>query len=226
MSIKSTARLAGLLYFVMAILDVLGYLYAPAKFLVAGNAAATVAKITADPLLYRALIATSLIGQILFIFVVLTLYQLFENVGRAAARLMVVLVCIGVAGEFVAAASRMSPLFVPDVALAYSFLRVGGTLNQILTVFWGLWLFPFGILTIKSRFLPKILGILLIVAGVGYVVSCFTYIVFPASLRTVSRIVMPLYFGELPIIFWLLLVGAKEPVDSAATWPLTQPTSR
>jgi predicted transporter len=96
-------------------------------------------------------------------------------------------------------------------ALAMGALRLGNSLGQLLLAIWGLWLFPFGILTIKSGFFPKVLGYLLMMAGVAYVISCVTAIVFPANIDAVSRVVMPLYFGELPIVLWLLVMGAKVP---------------
>jgi hypothetical protein len=105
-SIKKTARLAGLLYVVMSMMMVFSYMYLPAKFLVPGDAAATARKITDATLLYRVGVLTDLAAQILFIFVVLTLYQLFKDVSRTLARLMAVLVCVGVAAEIV----NLSPI--------------------------------------------------------------------------------------------------------------------
>ncbi|MBI4500479.1 MAG: DUF4386 domain-containing protein [Gemmatimonadetes bacterium] len=81
-------------------------------------------------------------------------------------------------------------------------------------------LFPFGILTIKSGFFPKALGVLLMVSGFAYVVSCVTSVVFPAHLQTVSQVVMPLYFAELPMVFWLLVMGAKVPQVEAQLSPV------
>ena len=223
-SIKTTARLAGLLYVVMSIIMVFSYMYLPAKFMVPGDAAATARKITDAALLYRFGILGDLVAQILFIFVVLTLYQLFKDVSRTHARVMVVLVCVGVAAEIVNLATHLAPLILlsgadylsvftkPELdALAMGSLRLGNSLGQMLLAIWGLWLFPFGLLTIKSGFFPRVLGILLMFAGVAYVVSCVTSIVFPAYLSVVSKVMMPLYFGELPIVIWLLVMGAKEP---------------
>jgi hypothetical protein len=71
------------------------------------------------------------------------------------------------------------------------------------------WLFPFAFLTFKSGFLPKFLGVLLILSGVAYVVSCATAVVFPAYSDAVSRFAMPLYFGEFLVVLWLAFIGAK-----------------
>jgi hypothetical protein len=212
----------------MSILMVVGFLYAPARFIVPGDAAATAHRITEGELMYRVTVLTSLVGQILFIFLVLSLYNLFRDVDKRQARLMVALVCVGAAAEIVTIADRIAPLIFlsgadylsvftkPQLdALAMGFLRLASNLGNLITIFWGLWLFPFGILTIKSGFFPKILGALLMVAGLGYLVSCFTFIVFPAHVHVVSQAVMPLYFGELPIIIWLLVMGAKVPKAEA-----------
>jgi predicted transporter len=83
--------------------------------------------------------------------------------------------------------------------------------NTIDTAFWGLWLFPFGILVIRSGFFPRVLGILLMVAGFALLTSSVTAIVLPAYEGVVSRVTMPLSLGEFPIIFWLLIKGAREP---------------
>lgn len=226
-SIKTTARVAGLQYVVMATIMVFSYMYLPGRFIVPGDAAATASRITAATLLYRVGVLSDLTAQILFIFVVLSLYQLFKDVSRKLARLMVVLVCVGVAAEIVNLANHAAPLVFlsgadslsvftkPQLdALAMGFLRLGNALGQIVLAIWGLWLFPFGILTIRSGFFPKLLGYLLIAAGVAYVVTCVTAIVFPAHRGVVSQIVMPLYFAELPMVFWLLIMGAKAPAEA------------
>jgi Domain of unknown function (DUF4386) len=66
-------------------------------------------------------------------------------------------------------------------------------------VFWGLWLLPFGLLVYKSGFLPRIIGAWL-------VLNCFAYLA-----QVVAGILFPLQFGELAIMLWLLIVGAKRP---------------
>jgi hypothetical protein len=109
-------------------------------------------------------------------------------------------------------ADYMSVFTKPQLdALALGSLRFRSGGAAVPMGFWGLWLFPFGILVMKSGFFPRILGILLLVAGFAYVVGSATSIVMPAHRQVVSRVLMPLYFGEVPIIFWLFLEGAKVP---------------
>ena len=220
-STKALARRAGLLYFLMSILMVYGYMYASKFF--AGDAATTARKIAENELFYRGTILISLVAQILFVFVVLYLYRLFRDVNAHLARLMVCLVCIGVAGEVVNAACRMAPLLLAGnsdfqsaftesqrVTLGDGVLVLVNNLARFLTAFWGLWLIPFGILTIQSGFFPRVLGFLLMAAGLGYMVTCVAYILLPAILPTIAPIAFPLYFGELAMVLWLLVMGAKD----------------
>ena len=102
-------------------------------------------------------------------------------------------------------------------ALAYLFLRLHDQGITVASIFWGLWLFPFGILVIRSGFIPRLLGVLLWIAGVGYAASSFATLVLPRYAPLVSQVAFPLYFGELPIVFWLLIWGVKpRPTDALA----------
>ena len=206
----------------MAILAMVGYFYLGPRFVVSGDAAATARTILEHEQLYRLSILIQLVAMVLFILVVVELYRLFEDVDRYQARLMVALVGTGIAAAFTSFAFNAAPLVLlgradelsalsrPQLeALAYAALRLADKLGEVLTSIWGLWLLPFAALTIKSGFLPKFLGVLLILSGAAYVVTCVTAIVFPASLEAVSKLAFPLYFGEFVVILWLALVGAR-----------------
>lgn len=96
-SLKSTARRAGLLYLLILILAPLNLIYLPSVFIVPGNAPATALKITSGELLYRAGVLVDLLGSLIFLFLVSCLYDLFKEVDRSLARLMVLLVAVCVA---------------------------------------------------------------------------------------------------------------------------------
>ena len=222
-SIKRTARLAGLIYTVMAIMNILGFTHAYGRFVVPGDPAATVRKIADHETLYRIAIFNDYAAHILFLVLIAMLYDLFCDVNRRHALLMVLLVVVPVAAQFANLVERLAPLTVMDAdylsvftkpqqdAIARGFLGLHSNSAVIAMAFWGLWLFPFALLVIKSGFFPRILGILLMAAGVGYTVVGSTMMVFPEHLQLVGKAMMPLYFGELPIVFWLLIKGAKEP---------------
>ena len=225
--IQATARRAGALYFlllIMGLVDMFGF----SHFIVSGDAAATARNIAAAEPMYRIGILTDFATLVLFVFVVVSLYKLLKDVDIWHAMLMVIFVSVGVTIGFVNLLNKIAPLVLlgganylsvfnkPQLdALALGFLSLNEAGNIVDSAFWGLWLFPFGILVIRSGFLPRVLGILLIVAGFAYLTISVTSIVLPAYQPIVSRVMMPLGFGELPIIFWLLIKGAKVPSHNA-----------
>jgi hypothetical protein len=159
----------------------------------------------------------------------LSLYNLLKDVDRKHARLMVMLVAVGVAVGVVNLLNQIAPLILlsgadflsvftkPQLdALALGFLRLRNSGSHVAMAFWALWLFPFGILVIKSRFFPTVLGVLLIVGCFAYLAVSFTAIVFPAHLQVVNQVTLPFYaIGELSMIIWLLVKGAKVPEPEA-----------
>ena len=95
-------------------------------------------------------------------------------------------------------------------ALALAYLRLRSSGLVVAQLFWGLWLFPFGMLVIKSRLFPRILGVLLIVACVGYVSASSTFFVLPAYSHPVTHLAQLLGgLGECAMILWLLIKGVK-----------------
>lgn len=223
---RKTARLAGLLYLVSSIPGAFSLLYVPGKLFVRGDAAATADRIRTSETLFRVGIAAELLSSTLFIFVALVLYRLFKPVAEKAALAMMVLILLSfpislfdvvneiAALNFAGVGRAASVLSVFDLrqrdALAYLFFHLHGQgLVVVAQVFWGLWLFPFGICVIRSGFIPRFLGILLMITGCGYVASSFTEVVLPQYRDAVGQVTTILTAAELPIIFWLLIWGAK-----------------
>lgn len=226
--IKRAAREAGLLYLVMAVLTMVGYFQLNRLFFVSGDPAATARNILLHERLYRTSILLDLVVEILFILVALALYRLFKDVDRNQARVMVALVGTGIAAQFAGMALNVVPLMLLKSAdhltaftgpqletLSYAALSLLGRQGEILTSLWGLWLFPFAILTIRSGFLPRFLGVLLILSGIAYVASSAAAIGFPEYVGTVRRFAFPLYFGEFIVVLWLALVGARPRAEAA-----------
>ena len=103
-------------------------------------------------------------------------------------------------------------------ALAMLFLRLHGQGNVINEIFWGLWLFPFGVLVMRSGFLPRILGVWLIINGFAYVVLSFAGLLLPQYQDVAFRSAFPLLLGELAIMLWLVIKGAKvQPLPAPAS---------
>src|SRR5882762_8810366 len=101
--------------------------------------------------------------------------------------------------------SRRDALFVLFVRLHH---------HQIVAaeILWGLWLFPMGALAYQSRFLPRFLGVWLIINGVAYVVLSVTGLFFPDYQNKVFILSQPALFGELAMMLWLVIKGANPPV--------------
>ena len=220
-STKRTARLAGLAYLLLGITSAFGLLCAP---LVRGDTKAIAYKIAASELLFRVSIVSDLISQVCGIFLVLLLYRLLRPVNRNHAALMVILFLVSVPISFVLAlndvaaqillsgARSLSAFTRPQLdILAMVFLRLHINGVFALEIFWGLWLFPFGLLVFKSRFLPRALGVLLIIAGFAYVAHSLTSLLLLPGHQSIayqSATMVARAAGELPIMFWLLIKGA------------------
>lgn len=231
-SIKARARQAGVLYLLLAITGAFATIYVPGAFIVAGDATATARNIATGELTYRIGIYGSLVSSIIFLFLGLSLYHLLKDVDRKQATLMVMLVAVNAAVSVVNLLNRVAPLILlsgadflsvftkPQLdALALGFIRLHGSVTHLEMAFWGLWLFPLGILVIKSRFFPRILGILLIAGCFAWLAESFTGFVFPAYRQTVSWVALPFYsVAEFSMIIWLLVKGAKvqEPAARAS----------
>jgi hypothetical protein len=85
----------------------------------------------------------------------------------------------------------------------------------MLEMFWGLWLFPFGLLVYKSGFIPRILGIFLILNGIAYVIHFFTHLLLPNYQALVFKIATPIWtLGEISIMLWLLIKGVKNKITT------------
>lgn len=230
---KKQARTAGLLYFLVLIIAPIGLMYVPGRLYVRGDAAATADRIRACGSLLRIGISSELVHEVIWVFVVLALYRLFKPISETYARQMLILgalvsvpiVFINVLNEIAALMLVSGANFLAVFerrqldALAFLFFRLHGQGLNVASIFWGAWLLPFGMLVIKSGFIPRLLGFLLIIAGVGYLASSFTTLLLPTYESLVDRIAGVLEFGELPVIFWLLIWGARTPKSEGANVP-------
>jgi hypothetical protein len=226
-AIKKQARTAGVLYFMVLLIAPIGLVYVPGKLYVREDATATADHIRTSESLLRIGISTELLHEVLWVFVVLALYRLLKPVNETHARQMLILgalvsvpiVLLNVLNEIAAMLLVSGANFLAVFnrgqldALALLFYRLHGQGLNVASIFWGLWLFPFGALVIRSGFIPRLLGLLLIIAGTGYVASSFTTLLLPRYESSVDRIATILEFGEVPIIFWLLIWGAKTTIS-------------
>ncbi len=230
-STKKTARIAGLLYLVNGVTGFFSIIYVPGKLIVSGNAAATANNILASERFFRLGIVSELTCAAEFVFLLWVLYRLLGAVNKRHALLMVILGLLQIPIMFVNALNEIAALALlrgadflsvfdkPHLnAMAMLFLNLHSEGFVVAGILWGLWLFPFGILVYRSRFLPRILGVLLIAACFGYLAQSLTSLLLPSYEDVVYRYAgIPLTLAEPAMILWLLIRGAKDqPLEAAA----------
>lgn len=221
---QRTARQAAFLYLLMGLPAPFNLLYLPGRFIVVTDPAATVRNIAADEMTYRLCVLAGLVSSLAFLFLVVTLYELLHDVDRKQARLMLVLVAVSSTIGLVNLVNEIAPLIIlrrgdsltaftreQRDALSLAFLQLRNAGVNVNSALWGLWLLPFGILVIKSGFIPKFIGVALLVSCAAYVVASVTYVLFPEHLHVVSKVTLPLGVGELFMLLWLFIKGVRMP---------------
>lgn len=219
---RKKARFAGLLYLIWVVTGLLG-MYVTSKLIVHGNASATINNILTSQFLFRINILDILVSSILWVFLVLALHNFLKKVDKKLSSLMVLMVIIQVPFAFI---SVLNQFFALDLArggsflltlttsqreaLGMLFLHVDNLETIASEIFWGIWLFPLGLLTLRSRFLPKFLGIWLLLNGLTYVILCFIGLLLPQYYEITFKFAFPLIMGEIAFMLWLLVMGAKS----------------
>lgn len=220
--IVKRARVAGFLYLSLLPFDIFGSLYVPSILIVPGDAAATARNIMASESLFRLGIVSALIGQIVVILVALALYQLLKPVNQNMAVLMVIFNLVATPIAMLNELNQLAILlllhgpdhlrvFTPDQlhTLVSLFLNLHALGLNIVGLFWGLWLLPMGYLVFKSGFLPRILGVLLIIGCFGYLIQSFTAFLLPNFEVYIAWLAVLTSWGELLLSLWLSIKGVN-----------------
>jgi hypothetical protein len=229
--LSKNARVAGFLYILASVVGMVRLMYIPKALFVHGNAAATAGNIAAHESLFRWGIVCALLGSVLWLFVPLALYRLLKGVNQGLAVLMVILgslmqvpiFFINTVNDaatllFVRGTDFLSVFDKPQRdALVRLFLSLHHHLDLANGVFWGLWLIPFGLLVYRSRFLPRFLGVWLMLACFAWLAFSFTGLLFPAYEDKVFNYSQPFSLGEVVAMLWLVILGAKEQPLPAAS---------
>ena len=210
-------RIAGLLYLVVVVAGLVVLKVVPDQIIVAGDAAATANNLRASETLFRVATLVDLLAEVLFLIVVLALYRIFKGVHESLAAVMVVLVVISlpmiliavsfeIAAVSLVGSTDLGPAFGrPQVdALASLLLALHNKALLVDEMLWGLWLFPLGALQLRSGFVPRVVGVLAIVAGAGYVLDFAISLVVPDAANSLASVVSLAQAGELATVVWLL----------------------
>jgi uncharacterized protein DUF4386 len=228
--LQKAARIAGAVYLSLVLIAPFAMLYVPGKLLVRGNAAATADNILAHETMFRLSIFGDLIGHVIFICLAIALYRLLSSVNNTWALLMVSFVLVSAAVGFLNALNNIAAVILfrggefltvfdkpQRDALAMLFVRLHSQGEFISEIFWGVWLFPFGLLVFRSGFLPRLLGVWLIAACFAWIALSITALFFPYNYESAFAWLQPAFFAEMAIMLWLLIRGAKVPSLQAAT---------
>lgn len=210
------ARVAGWLYLILGVFAGFALQYVPSRLIVSGDATATARNILASESLFRLGIVADLTSVIINIFLALALYQLLKSVNKNMAVLMVILLLVAAPIAMLNDLNNFAILhLVHDPAgltadqvraLVLLFLKLHADGFSIAQIFYGLWLFPMGYLVFRSGFLPRFLGVLLIIGCFGYVIQSGVDFLFPDSGAIIYLFTS---WGELFFSLWLVIRGVN-----------------
>jgi hypothetical protein len=218
---KRLARLSGVVYLALGLTAAFGFYHAP---LVQGDLSVIGRMLIKSDLRFHIAVLADVLTAVLSVPLALLLYELFRPIDRVQSALMALLLLVAMPISFVGALNYVAAQWllsgaalvaaIPDpqrqgLGMLFLSLHTYGVLA--VEIFWGLWLLPFGLLVIRSRYLPRLIGILLIVGGVAYVAHSMTSlllsghrIVFYERVTMLARAA-----AEFPAILWLVVKGAN-----------------
>ena len=223
-SLNKTARMAGFLYLIYMVISIFADVGVRSKLIVLGDAATTARNIVASAWQFRIGFVVDLVGALLFLLTAWALYVLLKPVNKNIALLFLLLNLGGVAvysinllNQFAAvlllSGADYLKIFQADQlqSLAMFFLNLHKNGYWIAQIFFGAWLFPLGYSVYKSGFLPKFLGVILMVHCVSWTTTSLLYFLYTPGYTAITNISFPLGFiAEFGLTLWLLVKGAKE----------------
>ena len=230
---KKAGRIAGAIYASMVFVGPFSLIYVPNKLIVHGDATATAANVLAHQTLFGFGIMADMAGAVIFISLAVALYRLLSGISVPWALLMVGFAFVSAAVGFVDTLNNIAALHLfrggeflsvfdqtQRNSLGMLFLRLHSQGIFMNEVFWGLWLFPFGLLVYRSGFLPRWIGVWLMINCFAYLILSPIALFFPAYYDTGFKLAQPVLFGELAIMVWLMIKGAKvQSAPSSALQP-------
>ena len=217
---QKTARVAAFVFLIIFFLGMSTELFIRPDMIVPGDPAATVRNIAASEALFRLSLVSDLIRQMFMMLLPLVLYKLLKPVNKNIALFMVIFALVSVPISMLNELNHFAVLLLSSGAgyltafkadqlnalvMFFLELRKYGTFIPQVLSFWVLLL---GYLVFKSGFLPRILGILLMLGGLCYTVQAVLFILFP----NFDAMILGLFafIGELLFYLWLLIMGVKD----------------
>ena len=222
LSPRKTARMAGLFYLIFILTTVLATAVR-GRFIVSGDAVATANNIVSSQGLFRVGFVTELVSAVFFVLAAWALFMLLKSVNKNLALLFLLLNLGGVAVEcinvlnlyaalqFLSGANYLTAFQTGQLqAMAMSYLNLYTNGFLIAQIFFSVWLLPLGYLVYKSHFLPKFLGLLLILDFFGnmswflqgFLLPDYGILAYPGNVIS--------FIAEISLTLWLLTVTVKE----------------
>ena len=230
-SINKTARIAGFLYLSYFVVEILADVFGRSPLIVFGDAATTASNIATHEWQFRIGFVGDLLAGVLFFLAAWALYALLKPVNKNLALLFLLLNLGGVAVRFAIDLNYVAALLLSsgadtlkafqadqlqDLAKAFLYLQKNG--YWVSNIFFGAWLFPLGYLVFKSGFLPRILGIVLMVSCITWTTTSLLYLLYVPGYTAITYISFPLGFiAEFGLTLWLLIKGVKEQKSDLVT---------
>jgi uncharacterized protein DUF4386 len=217
------ARIAGGFYLINILTGVFAILFVRSAVLVPGDAAATAANILAHEMRFRLGFAAEIVTCLTNIPLAVIFYNLFKIVNKNLALADVCFTLVGTAIEGVMLVNHFAPLilltgggslsaYTPQQlqAQGYLSLQMMDVGLAIALVFFGFDCLVVGYLILRSTFVPRIIGILLAIEGLGYLINSFTQFIAPALQARIFPYFMATAIGEISLTLWLIVFGVNE----------------
>lgn len=221
---KNIARIAGLLYLIVIATGLFAEVFVRQALKVSGNALATASKIQSSEMLFRWGLVADIVNFVCGLPCVLIVYFLFKRANKFLLQLALLFVIIQTAIIAANLLNQISPLFIltnntylttfqPNqlAALAHLSLNIQGAGYAIGLVFFGFYCLFVGYVIFKSGMIPKLIGILYAIAGIGYLINSFTMLLSKGFANLIfTYIAIPIFIGELSFCLWLLIKGVDN----------------
>jgi len=212
------SRMAGVFQLLESLTATFGQVIVLGRLVVSGNAAATAANILGHERMFWLGFASSLVAVVFHIVYALLFYDMLKPVNRRVSLLALLVLLVASAIQAVTGLLYLTPLLILQSgssvsaftsaqlqALALVFLKFNAYALNIHLVFFGLWCVLTGYLIFRSTFLPRVLGVLLVISGLGWLIYLFP----PVAYRLFPFIAAASALGEIPVEFWLMVRGVN-----------------
>lgn len=217
---RKNARIAGILYFLQIPLGVFGIIYMPKILLVDGNIKMTILNILSNEFIFRLSIYCSILCSIITFITSIYISKLLKFVNENLAKLIVIFTMIMIPITLLNELNYIGILFIlksKDIISAFHVFQIESIIILLLKlhefglhivgIFFGLWLLPIGYLIIRSNFIPKFIGCLLLLTCFGYLIDFTTSLLFPNIGFLISEYT---WLGEVLMVLWLIMYGFKK----------------